>query len=290
VTLVARHLLRLQTELGECPVWDHRTGTLYLVDIIRCRIIARDWASGGVVDWPLPSLGGGLALASRGRLVVGCQTGIFLFDPANGSYEFLTDPERDRPTVRLNEGKVDPQGRLWIGSMSTLGREPVGRLHCIRPDGRASVVLSGIVIPNTLCWLPGGTEALFADSWARRVMRYRYEPEMPSLLDPTIHVDLSDQPGIPDGVAEDREGGVWVAQFGAGLVRHVARDGSIDEVVELPVTQVTSCVLAGPAMDKLVIVTTKRLLDLDARDRQPTAGDLYVVEGVTPGMAASVFG
>ena len=160
----AEHFLDVQAELGEAPLWDPVRNRLYMADLIRCRLIACDWESGKLTEWPLPSLGGGLALCRDGRLLVATQTGIFFFDPETGGYEFFVDPEPDVPFNRLNEGKCDPHGRFWIGSICTLDRRPSGSLYRVGPDGGSERVLSDIVIPNCLVWSLDRSRVYFADS------------------------------------------------------------------------------------------------------------------------------
>ncbi len=288
--IAANHFLPLQTELGECPLWDHRTNTLYLVDIIRCRLIGYDWMQQKTTEWPLPALGGGLALASNGRLVVATQRGVFLFDPAAGTYEFLLQPEPDRPFNRLNEGKCDAKGRFWIGSMCTIDRRASGSLYRIDPSGAFTEALTDIIIPNTLTWTPDGGSMIFADSWRKLIWRFSCDGVTGALSNRQVFVDCTNRNGIPDGVAGDREGSCWVAQFGDGRIIRYGADGNVISELELPVTQITSCVFAGPDLDHLVIVSTKRTLNEQQRREQPLAGDLFLAKPGVHGMTSPIFG
>lgn len=274
-------LLAAQTELGECPVWDAERGTLYFMDIIRQELHAYDWASGAHRILPMPALGGALALAEDGRLIAGLQSGIHMVDPATSRFDFVTDPEPDKPDHRLNEGKCDPQGRFWVGSISTLGRFPTGCLYRLGADGQATCVLDQISVPNTLAWNPAGDRMLFADSVRKQIWVFRYDAVKGEISDRETFIDCSDFKGMPDGIAVDAEGGLWVAEFGGGAVHHYAADGTHLDRISLPATQVTSCAFAGPDLDQLVIITTKRLLSDDDRAAQPHSGDLFVL---TPGV------
>lgn len=283
-------LLAAQTELGECPVWDSGRNTLFFMDIIGRKLHAHEWASGKDRVLPLPALGGALALAGDGRLIAGLQSGIHMVDPVSGVFELVVDPEPDKPDHRLNEGKCDPQGRFWVGSISTLGRFPTGCLYRLEKDGRVTRVLDEISIPNTLAWQPDGEHMLFADSVRKQVWRFRYDGETGGISDREVFIDVGGYRGIPDGIAVDAEGGLWIAEFGGGAVHHYSADGKLIGSVRLPATQVTSCAFAGPDLDRLVIITTKRLLDEEARKSQPHSGDIFVVEPGVRGLPPHLFG
>lgn len=283
-TVAAEHFLRVQCELGECPVWDHRRNTLFMVDIIRCRLIGFDWASQRLSEWPLPALGGGLALAEGNRLIAATQRGIFLFDAADGSYSFLAHPEPEAWVNRYNEGKCDAAGRFWIGSMPTIDRRASGQLMVVGKQGQYSTVLKDIVIPNTLTWTSDNREMIFADSWKKTVWRFPFDLELGQLGERKVWLDLTASPGIPDGIAGDAAGGYWIARFSEGrVVRHDA-SGAETHQIFLPTTQITSCAFCGPELDKLVIVSAKRLLNDTQRESQPQAGDLFIADAPYPGV------
>lgn len=284
------HLVPLQAELGEAPLWDPATGTLWCVDIIRCRLIAYDWEPGTTTEWPLPSLGGGLALSADGRLLVATQTGLFFFDRTSGDYDYFLDPEPDVPINRLNEGKIDPQGRFWIGSICTLGRRPTGSLYRVDRHGGTERVLRDIAVPNCLVWTADRTRVLFTDSAKKVIWSFAYHPEAGALADRQVFADCSSYAGIPDGGALDQDGCLWNAEFGGGRIVCYDPKGRIDREIVLPVTQVTSVAFAGPGLEHLVITTSKRLLSSAQREAQASAGDLFVVQPGVRGLVEPAFG
>lgn len=290
MSLEPKLLLAAQTELGECPVWDPDRNTLFFMDIIRKKLHAYEWSSGIHRVLELPALGGALALARDGRLIAGLQNGIYMIEPESGAVEFVTDPEPNKSDHRLNEGKCDPEGRFWIGSISTLGRFPTGCLYRLEKNGSVSEVLSEVSVPNTMAWLPDSKGMVFADSVTKQVWRFQYDAGTGAISNREVFIDVSDFAGIPDGVAIDSEGGLWIAEFGGAAVHHFSAEGKRIGKVILPATQVTSCVFAGPDLQHLVIITTKRLLDEGGRKAQPHSGDLFVVEPGVRGLQPHLFG
>lgn len=283
-------LVAAQTELGECPVWDESRGQFYFMDIIEMKLHAFDWAKRTLSSRSLPALGGGLALARDGTLIAGLQTGVYRVQPDEAEIEFMADPEPNKPDHRLNEMKCDPQGRIWIGSISTLGRVPTGCLYRLDHNRTIQRILDKVAVPNTLVWLADSEHLLFADSARKVVWRFRYEAESGSLSQREVFLDCNDYVGIPDGAALDAEGCVWIAEFGGGCVRRYDPNGRVIQRVDLPATQVTSCGFAGPRLRELVIITTKRLLTSEQRRQQPQSGNLFVIEPAVPGIAPFLYG
>jgi sugar lactone lactonase YvrE len=289
-TPVAELLLAAQTELGECPVWDSKRGVFWFMDITEMQLHKVTWST---LKWDrlaLPALGGGLVLARDGFLIAALQSGIHRLNPESGTLTFLVNPEPGKPNHRLNEAKCDPQGRLWVGSISTLGRFPTGCLYRMDSPQKVEEMLTEISVPNTLAWLADGEHLVFADSPRRVIWKFRYDPTSGALSDREIFADCRQDLGMPDGVALDAEGHIWVAEFGGGRVKRYDPNGVVVEVAEVPATQVSSCAFAGPDLTELVIVTTKRLLTPEARAEQSHAGDLFVIEPSVPGVAPHHFG
>lgn len=281
--LLALPLLAAQTELGECPVWDPSRNAFFFMDIIKKQLHRIDWRTKELTSLDTPGLGGGLVLASDGSLIACLDTGVHKLDPDTGKFEFVVQPEHEKDH-RLNEAKADPAGRLWVGSISTLGRFPDSSLYRVALDGSVETLLTGISVPNTMAWLPDGKTMLFADSPTKEIWQYDFDAVTASISNRRVFVDCSDYVGMPDGAAVDSEGGVWVAEFGGGKVRRYDRSGNVTHVVQLPATQVTSCAFVGEHLDELVIITTKRLLDGEQRRRQSQAGDLFIVRPDVPGL------
>src|SRR5690606_37572197 len=130
-------------------------------------------------------------LCNDGRLLVATQTGIFFFDPERGAYDFFVDPEPEEPFNRLNEGKCDPQGRFWVGSICTVDRRPSGGLFRVDKDALSEKVLSDIVIPNCLAWNLDRSRVYFADSFKKLIWSFAYEAETGAISDRHVHVDAT---------------------------------------------------------------------------------------------------
>jgi sugar lactone lactonase YvrE len=262
---------------GEGPVW---WDGLRLVDMLAGDIVALD-GDGAVADRLHV---GRVAAAFRprraGGLVAAVERGFTLVG-SDGAVETLPDVWDD-PGVRMNDGATDPHGRFYCGSMAYDMTAGAGALYRLDPGGAVSVVLPAVTCSNGLAWSPDGATAYYIDSLTHRIDVFDYDAGA-GLTGRRPFVAVGEDDGLPDGLTLDREGGVWVACFGGSAVRRYSPGGTLDEVLELPVSQVTACTFGGPALDELYITTSR--LEVPEGE-QPEAGSVFRarpgVTGVAP--------
>ena len=243
--------------LGECPVWDGDAGVLWWLDIDGCTIRRYDPAGGAEQVWSTPDKPGSMALCDDGRLLVAMRNGAGWLDPTDGSFTPWLDLEPGMASNRMNDGRCDPAGRFWVGSMceDVLAGATTGQLHRIDPDGTHVVVREGVGVCNGLAFSPEGDRMYFADSMRSTVWRYRYDPDTGNATDPEVFSDWSGLPGVPDGAAMDETGCYWVAcAFGWSLAR-LTPDGDIDRLVELPVEIPTMPAFGGDDLDTIYVTS-----------------------------------
>lgn len=270
-------------EHGEGPLWDDRIDRLHWVDIEGRAVHTFDPVAGVDVALALDQQVGAVALRESGGLAVAAERGFGLL----GADDLVTAGRTTLPMVqevvedpgeRFNDGECDPFGRFWAGSMAKDATPGAGRVHRLDPDGSTEVVLAGLTISNGMAWSDDGTTLLLADSGSGWVDQLTIDPDAGTVLARRPHVGFHDTPGVPDGITSDAEDGLWVALYGAGEVRRLRPDGTVDLVVDLPVTKPTSCAFAGPGLDQLWITTTTEDLDDAELRAQPHAGSLFVCE------------
>jgi sugar lactone lactonase YvrE len=266
---------------GEGPVWSARWGGLRWVDMLAGDVLwlADDGTvgrrhAGDVVAALRPRRGGGAVLA--------VERGFALEDP-DGGLRHLETVWTD-PSVRMNEGGCDPDGRFWCGSMAYDKRSGGAALYRLDPDGSAHRVLDGVTISNGLEWSPDGSLAYYADTATSRVDVFDYDPAA-GLTGRRPFVELTGGER-PDGLTVDADGGVWVALNGSGIVHRYRADGVVDEVVHVPTAKVTACTFGGPALDQLFITTSREGLP---PDQDPIAGSLFRADVGVAGLPVREF-
>lgn len=278
--------------LGESPVWSAEEAALYWVDI-RGPFIRRHAAGGGgdgetAQSWPMPSLVGSIGLCPQRRLVVALRTSIALFDPRTGAFEELCDSAFPDPALRFNDGRVDREGRFWVGSMNDVTRAPEGELFRIAPGAVPQSVLTGIRCPNSLCWSPDGRTMYFADSDLRTIFAYDVEPATGAVTGKRPFASVA-APGVPDGCVVDADGFLWCAIYGAGRIVRYDPSGAEERVLTVPVSQPTSCAFGGEDLSTLYVTTASQRLSDEARAREPLAGRLLRLDPGARGLPEPVF-
>jgi sugar lactone lactonase YvrE len=285
--LTATVALVVDAELGEGPVWDSESGRLVWVDIYRGAIHRFDPVTGldreTVVSQPV----GAVALRAGGGLVVAAADGFALLD--DGDLSFVEPRVCPDPTIRMNDGKVDPAGRFWAGSMADDETPGAGALFRLATDLSVDKVLSGMTIPNGLDWSPDGTTMYVIDSMSGGVDQFRYDPQSGAIGDRRRLVDIAESLGLADGMTIDAEGCLWVAIWSSGEVRRYSPGGDLLAIVEVSATGVTSCAFGGPDLGDLYITTCGEGVSDDER-RVQRAGSVFRCRPGVTGRQPNRFG
>lgn len=276
-------VVQAAAELGEGPVWDARSGRLAWVDILGSRVHLTDPATGATESIEVPLHVGAIAPRDAGGFVAALQDGFWIVGDGR-TRRVATIPEA-RPGIRFNDGKCDPGGRFWAGTMEYAENRGVACLYRLDASGSVVKVLDDVSISNGLAWSHDGRTMFYIDTPNARVDAFAFSPETGAITDRRTAIRIARGAGWPDGMTIDAEGGLWIALWdGAAVHRYV--DGRLDRVIPLPVSRPTSCAFGGPDLDDLFVTSAWDRLTPEQRARQPHAGALFRVRpgvrGVMP--------
>ena len=280
---------------GEGAVWHEGEQALYWVDINRFLIHRYDPASRATWSWFFDQPPTTLALTDRSDTIAVALGGrIVLWQPRTDSRADFVLAEDNWPAVRLNDGRADPAGNLWVGSMQNnvaedgtgkpITDEAAGRLFRVGGDGAVTMVKAGIGISNTFGWSPDATRFYFADTLTNTIDVYDYNAAAGTIANARPFFAGFER-GSPDGSAVDSEGYLWNARYGGGCIVRVAPDGKIAGLIEMPCENVTTCTFGGPDLKTLYVTTAAGGSGVGRR----LAGSLYAVEMDVPGMPENRF-
>jgi sugar lactone lactonase YvrE len=261
--------------LGEGPIWDAASGTLLWVDINRNEIHTFDPIARGDTSAVVPNGVTAVAIRERGGLVVATRDG-FAHVSISGStaeVELIAEPEVG-DAVRMNDGKCDPAGRFWAGSMSYSEKDPLGSLYVLDTDLGVRPVLSGLTISNGLGWSPPETSMYLIDSATYKVTVMDYDRVTGTASRRRDLFHTGSETEMPDGLAVDSEGCLWVAFWGGGAVRRFSPRGELLASIDVPAAQVTSCCFGGKGLTDLYITTAGEGLPGDEA-KHTRAGGLF---------------
>jgi L-arabinonolactonase len=263
--------------LGESPVWSVREQALYWVDIRRQLLLRYDPAMRAVAQWKFDEAVGSVVLRASGGVVLSLTSGFTSFSAESGFRLQLRSPEAHIPNQRFNDGRCDPRGRYWVGSMSDVDRIPTGSLYRIDPDWTAHKWLTGITIPNSLCWSPDGRRMYFADTIESTIFVFDYDLDTGRIANKRVFATTEGRPGRPDGSTVDAEGYLWNAEFGSWCVTRYAPNGRVDRRIHLPAQCPTSCAFGGSALDTLYVTTARHRLSAAEQKAQPLSGQILAL-------------
>ncbi|WP_099827730.1 SMP-30/gluconolactonase/LRE family protein [Oceaniglobus indicus] len=252
--------------LGEGPLWHPEREQLFWFDIIGKRLLTRD--GDAARHWQFDehvSAGGWI---DRDTLLIASETALSRFDLVSGKSTALCALDADSQTTRSNDGRADPQGGFWIGTMAKDETPGAGAIHRFY-RGELRRLFAGISIPNAICFPPDGAAACYADTAMRKVMSVTLDSDGWPTGDPRVAVDLTADALNPDGAVIDTDGNIWIAQWGAGRVACHAPDGSFLHAIDVPAAQ-TTCPALAP--DGTLYITSA------ARgDDGPCAGQTFAI-------------
>jgi sugar lactone lactonase YvrE len=288
-TLPAPEILyRHDAYVGEGPCWDPRIGKLVWVDIPNDTVFSTDPASGETTSRDLGRAVGVVLPRASGGYVAALQDGFYAL-PDEGEPELIAPVEADNPMTRLNDGEIDPQGRFWAGTMGWEAEPNAGTLYRLDADGTVSQMLDGVTISNGLGWSPEGTTMYYVDTVTLRIDMFDFDPASGDIANRREFVTVRHGGGRPDGLTVDSDGAVWVATWpGYGVHRYLP-DGTLDAVIPLPVSNVSSIELGGPDMRDAWITTAWELLSDEEHAQQPLAGSLFHTRVDVPGQPRTPF-
>ncbi|MFT3663512.1 SMP-30/gluconolactonase/LRE family protein [Piscinibacter sp.] len=278
--------------LGESPFWHPREAALYYVDIAGRRLCRFDAARGALRHWDLDSEPGSCAPCLDGTLLLAMRDGLYRFDPARGARTLLAPPPYDPAHERFNDGKCDPQGRFWAGTLYEPRDAARATLHCWT-DGRLVERAGGATVANGLAWSPNGRTLYWADTKAHTIHAFDFDPAAGELSGRRVFArfepkragqSLDRYGGRPDGAAVDAEGCYWVAMFEGQRLLRLAPDGAILREITLPVRCATMPCFGGADLKTVYLTTARQNRPAAELAAQPWAGCVLAFEVDVPGL------
>ncbi|MEQ8780315.1 MAG: SMP-30/gluconolactonase/LRE family protein [Roseibium album] len=277
----------IRDQVGESPIWDTETRSLYWVDIIGKSIHHLDTRTSKIRSWDTDDFPTAIALRhTASGAVVALAGGAALFDFESGAVTSFSSPD---PTEgnRLNEGRCDPSGRFWVGSMRTnlnpdgSGREidqHSGALFRIDPNGSATRLTEfEFGISNTMAWSPDERTFYFGDSLRNVIFAFDYDADTGGLSNRRVLLENYAH-GVPDGSAIDDDGCLWNARFGGSRIIRITPDGRIDREIAVPVTNPTSCTFGASDRKTLYVTSAQFTLTETQLQTNPLEGALLATQ------------
>lgn len=277
-------------EVGESPVWDAEKQRLFWTDIPKGIIHCLDIADGSRQQWEMGEAAGSLGLCASGRLVVALVADVIVFDPTNGNRRKIASVTHAKPGMRLNDGKVGPDGAFWVGSMDASGdANPAGVLYRVAANGQVGIDVKGLRTSNGLAWDSTGTRMYHSDSRGQWIDILDFNPATGEASNRRRWLDIDEATGRPDGGACDLEGNYWSAGPSASRVNCFSPDGQLIQSVDLPNVRPTMPCFGGPDRKTVYVTSLSGGIDDEQRARFPLWGAIVSFEAPFTGVPVARF-
>ncbi len=284
--------VEIQSTLGEGSIWDDRRKCLFWVDIYQGILHRLDPSNGKHQSIEVGGFLGSVVPSDSDDVVLLKNRSFVSLNWEKKSFETLGEVEKDLEDNRFNDGKCDPAGRYWAGTMPQAEDGPFGGLYCMNHDLSIEKKLSDISISNGLVWTSDKKTMYYIDTPTKQVWAFDYDNETGSINNKRVAVEIAEDEGFPDGMTIDSENKLWIAHWGGYQVaRWDPLTGKKLFSVKMPVSQVTSCAFGGAHFDQLYITCARKGLSEEALSKEPLAGSLFVFDtkGQFKGVPANRF-
>lgn len=272
------NILQYSCYLGEGPVWDKKNECIWWVDILGGHIHSYTPSSDTHNILHTDHQVGAVALRESGGLIAAIENGIAMVNMQSGEMSYVAKIEEELNNNRFNDGKCDPQGRFWAGTMDDVTEKGgAGKLYMLDHMLQVSEKVSDVSCSNGLAWNSEGSLLYYIDSPTREVVAFDYDNAMGGISNKRVIIRIPNEDGIPDGMTIDKDGMLWIALWnGWKVARYDPSNGQLLAEVPVPVAQVTSCTFGGTALDELYITTARKQLTDAELATQPLAGCLFI--------------
>jgi xylono-1,5-lactonase len=273
-----------KAELGEGVFWHEGEQAVYWVDIIRSTLHRLD-ADGSTDYWHFPGQLSAVAPCSDGGLLATFENGLSHIDLETATVTPLVTLEEELPDNRFNDGCSDTRGQFWFGSMDNNQQDANGSFYRMDRSGDVERLSSfgQVCITNGPAFSADGQWVYFTNTVEKLIYRAPIQEDgQPGK--PELHLNFSEQEGYPDGMCTDTDGGLWVCHFAGSRVTRFLENGVVDQVIEMPIPNITKCAFGGADLKTLYIITAATSLDEQQRDQYPLSGGLFAIEQAYRGM------
>ena len=268
-----------RAELGEGPVWDPSAGRLYWTDIIGRKLYRMDGLGGPVTSWDMPQPVGSFAVTDTGDLLAAIGTGFARVDAGTGAVTPVDLGETAGPGMLMNDGKPDRAGGFVCGAKDLAEATALAPAFRVA-GGRAAIWGPPFIVFNGPAFSPAGDRIYLADSPTQRIRTAPYDAAAGGVVgDLAPFAALKEDAGYPDGMTVDAEGCLWNAHWDGGRLTRYRPDGTVDQVLRVPMRRPTSAAFAGAGLETLVVTSAAK--DQPAGDAH--AGALIAIAGLGVG-------
>ena len=282
---------KIKARLGEGAFWNHKTQELYWVDIEDQMLYIYNPQTKTNRSLPTPSKIGTVVPKNTNETIVALQDGIYTMNLKSGDVVLISDIESELTENRFNDGKCDPSGRLWVGSMALNMQSYRANLYMVDTTGNAQLKIDSVTISNGIAWSSDQKTMYYIDTPTGMIRAFDFDNEIGAISNERVVITVPDSMGFPDGMAIDSDDMLWVGMWnGNAVIRYNPQTGKVISKIEVPAHNVTACAFGGKNLDTLYITTAS--IDMTKKEKAacPLAGSLFKADPGVKGVKSVFFG
>ena len=295
-----KSILDTQCQLGEGAIWNSETQQLYFIDIEGKNLFV--YEEGTQISAVSPRnqkfikyhvgerIGTVVPTNDPNQVIIPLQNGIFEFDLTSRKKTLFSNPEEHIESNRMNDGKCDPAGRLWVGSMHLEQAKGAASLYKIEPDGTHEKMIDSVTISNGIVWSLDEKTMYYIDTPTGKVQAFDYEKATGNISNGRTACVIPESLGYPDGMTIDAEGMLWIALWnGNAVTRWNPTTGKMIQKIEVPAHNVSSCAFGGENLETLFITSARVDMTEEELEKMPLSGNVFAVKPGVRGVKAFHF-
>lgn len=268
-------------QLGEGPLWHPERNQLFWFDITAQRLLTVDGTDPH--HWSFDDTVSAAGWIDHTTLLIASANGLWRFDIETGRRALLCPLEADNAATRSNDGRADPWGGFWIGTMGYNAEQDAGAIYRYY-QGELRQLFDKVTVPNTICFAPDKSCAYFADTALQKIMKTKLDVTGAPNAPPEVFIDMRESNLNPDGAIVDADGTLWIALWGSGQVAAYGPDGSFQRAVKVPGARTTCPAFGGGDLRTLYVTSARQGLTQEALNEVPENGMTFAIEGLTTGL------
>lgn len=288
--LKAELVLDAKARLGEGSIWHPGENKLYWVDIEGKLLHIYDPSTNTDRQLSLGSRVGTVVPVKGAGALVALQSGIHKIDTKTGQLTLIANPLPDTVNLRFNDGKCDPAGRFWVGTLALDSRRKGALLYRMDKDKSIHIMLDSVTISNGIVWTADKKTMYYNDTPTGTIQGFDYDDKTGAISNRRVVIRIPRGGGGPDGMTIDADGNLWVALWGSGTVgKYDPKTGELLQKVIVPAPNVSSCAFGGKDLDILYITTARAWVSEDRLKQFPLSGGLFSVKPGVKGVRTEFY-